>query len=420
MTWFTNVVKPTHLCNLDCSYCYNEDTRHPIMPPDLLATVVRETLTYARQLGDRTNVDFIWHGGEPLVAGVEFFRRAVAEETQHSDGVRVCNSIQTNGTLINAEWIEFFRDHAFDVSLSLDGPEELHDESRRSRSGREGSFTRVMRGIEMLRTAGLPHGVCVVISRVNKHRVGEIYDFFVREQLPFNVIPLTRSGNGLTAYEDLGLGPEEYADPWIEMFDRWFDSTPAAYVQCTDFVRKSRAILGGSPTDCIGAAQCADHHVSTDPDGYVYPCATLSADPDWAYGNLREMPLHSMMDGPVARQARNRKTDSHCTTCKWQHVCHGGCMSRSIKFFGTNHTRDYYCPSLYRIYDHIEARLRRTESLDHSALPDPEKVIAREAPPERPLTMRRLPGGSAPLIQIQRAGTTPIGHMSAHRGGQHG
>jgi uncharacterized protein len=388
--WFTNVVKPTHLCNLDCHYCYNEDTRNPIMTREMLAVVVRETLAYASTLGPHTNVDFVWHGGEPLLAGLSFYRDAVAWQATCADSVQVCNSIQTNGTLLNEEWIPFFRDHAFDVSLSLDGPEALHDSSRRSRSGKEGSFRRVMRGIDLLRTAGLPHGACVVVSRANQDRVDEVFDFLAREKIPFNVIPLTRSGGGLTRYEDLGLEAGEYARPWKAMFDRWFDAAPSNYVQCTDFVRKARAILGGAPTDCIGAAQCADHHISTDPDGNVYPCATLSADAEWCYGNLERASLRALMAGERATAARQREVDPHCKACKWQHICHGGCMSRAIKFYGSIGTRDYYCPSLYQIYEHIEARLRAAACLDCSSLPNEGVRDTRRPPPERQLTMRRM------------------------------
>lgn len=404
--WFTNVVKPTHLCNLDCHYCYNEDTRNPIMTREMLRRTVEETIGYAAGLSAHTKVDFIWHGGEPTVAGIDFYREAVRLQKACAGGIRFANSIQTNGTLINAEWIEFFRENGFDVSLSLDGPEDIHDTTRRSRSGKQGSFSRVMRGIRMLRDAGLPHGVCVVISRANRDRVDEIYDFFVQERLPFNVIPLTRSGSGLARFDDLGLDPDEYAEPWIRMFDRWFDSPDSDYAQCTDFVRKSRAILGGRPSDCIGQEQCSSHHVSTDPDGNVYPCATLSADPEWCYGNLSTSTLGELLDTPLAQRAAHRQMDPHCAECKWLHVCHGGCMSRSIKFYGTHDTRDFYCPSLYRIYDHVERRLREVRTLDLSRLPAPAVADTRPAPPERLLTTRRFQHVGLPLVQI---GTTRAG-----------
>ena len=399
--WFTNVIKPTHRCNLSCTYCYNEDTRHPVMPQHILRRTIEQTYAYAGLLGPITSVDFIWHGGEPMSVGLDFYKRAIAIEGEAPSSIRYANSLQTNGTLIDTKWVEFFKANNFDVSLSLDGPESINDSARRYAGG-DGSFRQVMRGIHKLRDAGVPHGVCVVISQFNRNRTDEVFDFLVQEQLPFNVIPLTRSGGALNGYSDLGIGPEEYAEPWIKLFDRWFDSQGSQYVQCTDFVRKSRAILIGRPTDCIGQKQCASHHVSTDPDGYVYPCATLSGDREWTYGNISEQDLSELMASPRAVSARTRETDEHCKSCKWQHVCNGGCMSRSIKFFGTHETRDYYCPSLYRIYEHIELRLREQKDLDLSALPPLGYKDMRPVSEGRPLTKRRMGFSRLSLTQIER------------------
>jgi uncharacterized protein len=371
------------------------------MLPNILRRTIDQTFVYARSFGPSTSVDFIWHGGEPLSVGMDFYSRAVAIERETSSSMRYANSIQTNGTLIDSKWVEFFKTHNFDVSLSLDGPELINDTARRYAGG-DGSFQHVMRGIRILRDAGVPHGVCVVLSQSNRNRTDEIYDFLVQEQLPFNVIPLTRSGGALNGYPDLGIGPEEYAEPWIRLFDRWFESQGSHYVQCTDFVRKSRAILIGRPTDCIGQEQCASHHVSTDPDGYIYPCATLSGDPEWTYGNISEKDLGELMETPRAVSSRNRQADEHCKSCKWQHVCNGGCMSRSIKFFGTHETRDYYCPSLYRIYEHIELRLREQKDLDLSALPPLGYRDMLPEQGERQLTQRRLGFLRSSLTQIDK------------------
>jgi|AGTN01.1.fsa_nt_gi radical SAM additional 4Fe4S-binding domain len=369
--WFTNVIKPTHRCNLGCTYCYNDDSRNPVMTPETLERVVVETFRYARTLGSEAQVDFIWHGGEPLIAGLPFYRRAVELQERHACGMPFANSIQTNGILINGQWIEFFREHYFDVSLSLDGPAHIHDQHRQYRDGR-GSFSDVMHSIELLRRNGIPHGVCLVITRKNKHAVGEIYDFFAREKLAFNIIPLTRSGAARDGFEDWGLATDEYAGPWIEMFDRWWSAPPENYVQCTDFVRKSRAILKGRPADCIGLEQCAHRHISTDPDGFVYPCATLSGGTTWVYGNVADHTVEELLSTPLAAETKARTTDECCRNCKWRHVCHGGCMSRSIKFFGTHNRRDYYCDSLKAIYDHVADRLRGEEGLDLSRLPPGE------------------------------------------------
>jgi len=354
---FTNVIKPTHLCNLDCKYCYNDDVRDPVMRTETLDRTIEQTFSYVREHTPDRVVNFIWHGGEPTIAKREFFEYAYNLEKRYAGDLRYTNSLQTNGTLLDDRWLDFLKAAGFEVSISIDGPLDINDRLRINRRG-QGSFERVMKAIRLVQEAGLPLGVCVVISRSNAREVDRIYDFLSGNKLPFNIIPLNRSGSARTNYPELGLDADEYADAWVKMYDRWFDASED-YVLCTDFVVKTRAIAAGRPADCIGLARCADSNIATDPVGDVYPCATLSGASDTRYGNLLEFSLAELMSGPVAQSYRNRKVDPQCASCKWQHVCHGGCPARSYKFFGNHHSRDYYCPALFRIYEHIAEKLRR-------------------------------------------------------------
>jgi serine-type anaerobic sulfatase-maturating enzyme len=352
---FTNVIKPTHVCNLACTYCYNDDVRRPIMDDETLDRTIGQTFSYVHRHVPGRLVSFIWHGGEPMVPGLRFYERVVELQEQYGEGSVYDNSIQTNGTLINDRWLEFFKRHRFSVSISIDGPRDLHDRFRVDRRGR-GSFDRVARAIEAVQSADLPLGVCVVISRANVEFVDEIYDFLAERRLRFNVIPLNRSGGARDHFDDVGLDAEEYAPAWIRMYDRWFDADQD-YVYCSDFVYKTRAILAGQPADCVGLSQCSETNISVDPMGDVFACATLSGSDGTRYGNLVEDDLETVMNSPVARGYRRRATDPQCASCRWQHVCHGGCQARAYKFFGDHNRRDYYCPSLFRMYEHVAARL---------------------------------------------------------------
>ena len=352
---FTAVVKPTHICNLACSYCYNDDVRDPVMVDETLARTIEQTFAYGRAHLPRRAINFIWHGGEPMVPGRRFYERVVALQREFCGDTVYSNCIQTNGVLIDAAWIAFFRRERFTISISLDGPKAIHDRFRVDARGR-GSYDRVLAAIDRVRAAGLPLGICVVVSQANRAHMGEIYDALAGRGLPFNIIPLNQSGGARDGFGSMGLAPEGYADPWIEMYDRWFDAGDD-YVYCSDFVFKTRAIAAGRPADCVGLARCADTNISVDPVGDVFACATLSGHADTRYGNLMEADLADLMARPVARRFRDRAEDAQCATCKWQHVCHGGCPARSYKFFGDPDRRDYYCPSLFRMYEHVEARL---------------------------------------------------------------
>jgi uncharacterized protein len=375
---FTNVIKPTHICNIACRYCYNEDTRAPFMTEATLERVIEGTFAISPGSGRAARHDFIWHGGEPLVARIPFYQKAVELQRLHAAGQTYHNTVQTNGLLIDEAWVEFFKAERFQVSISIDGPRHLNDMTRVDKRGR-GTFDRLQRSFALLRANDIKFGVCVVLTRANKDHAEEIFDFLQSERLPFNVIPLTLSGSARPNFGELGLAPEEYAEPWIRMFDRWFDSNREDYVYCSDFAFKTQAILMGRPADCIGQKVCSNHHVSTDPDGYVYPCATLSGNPEWSYGNVNEAPLAELIDSPVALRARQRAVDPQCAQCRWQHVCHGGCMQRAYKFTGDHNQRDYYCPSLFRMYEHVAARLREDGTMDLSALPPARPAPAAHA-----------------------------------------
>ena len=385
-----NVVKPTHICNLACTYCYSDDVRKPVMAAETLGVTIRETLELAKQYESVDEVDFIWHGGEPLVAGREFFESIVSFQSEFASGVRFTNSVQTNGTLIDSRWAEFFAKEGFNVSLSLDGPEEINDRFRVYRSG-AGSFAKTWKAIQALRAVGLNPGVCIVLSRATIDRTQEILRFLSDNHLRFNVIPLTLSGSARDHYDELSITPQEYARAWISMYDEWIDAKDG-YVYGHDFVVKTRAILYGKAADCIGMSNCADFNLSVDPIGDVYPCASLSGNPAAKLGNIGDAPLVDILNDERSTTFRNRAVDPQCAECKWQHVCHGGCMSRAYKFTGNINSRDFYCPGLFEIYEHVAGRLAKhsiapgtrnrwhmTDGLDPALVPF--KQTATKEPP---------------------------------------
>jgi uncharacterized protein len=353
-----NIIKPTHLCNLSCRYCYNEDERSGVMDEVILDRLIKESFDCVRSSsGLFSKVDFIWHGGEPLILGLNFYKKAMMFQHAYGKGVDYRNSIQTNGTLMDEDWLEFFKHNNFSISVSLDGPREIHDQSRIYSSGR-GSFDDVMKSVRLLKQSKLWFGVPLVISKLNKNRVEEIFDFFTKEKLNFHVIPLTKAGNAKEGYQDLGLEPDELADPWIKLYNKWFKLDKEQYVFCTDFVYKSANVLSGCSRDCISMKQCAESNISIDPQGNVYPCATFSAKKDFCYGNICCDSLSNLLSNELAYKLKNRKIPDGCHLCRWLPSCNGGCYSRAYNFYGDINTKDYYCPSFKKIYNHIYKTLR--------------------------------------------------------------
>lgn len=167
-------------CNLACHYCYYTEKgklypaqKRQIMSDELLERFVKEYI----ECQTSPDVLFTWHGGETLMRPVEFYRKALALQRRYAGGRRIENAIQTNGTLLDDEWCRFFRDNQFLVGVSIDGPQEFHDEFRRTRSGKP-SFVQVMRGIRLLDKYGVEWNAMAVVNDFNADYPLEFYRFF--------------------------------------------------------------------------------------------------------------------------------------------------------------------------------------------------------------------------------------------------
>lgn len=184
------MIQPTALCNLDCSYCYVPDRQNPERLPVPLLEKLLLAVRSSNLAQDQTTLKILWHAGEPLAAGIDFFRQAF-ELTERLIGDRwqIRHALQTNGTLITDAWCDLLGAHHVRIGVSLDGPEELHDANRKTRGG-GGSFARVMRGIELLRVHGLPFGILSVLTARSIECPEAIFDFFRRQEfrrVAFNI-----------------------------------------------------------------------------------------------------------------------------------------------------------------------------------------------------------------------------------------
>ena len=178
----TPIVKPVNgTCNLSCSYCYTSGLKEYIVRNRMRPEVLKAMIDFFCR--DQDDVEFIWHGGEPLLAGLEFYREVVELQCQwKQQGKKIANFLQTNATLITSEWARFFSENDFLVGVSLDGPKELHDQVRHYSTSR-GSHDEVMKGIDLLRQAEIFNGVICGVSTVNHRFPEEVFNFFITENI---------------------------------------------------------------------------------------------------------------------------------------------------------------------------------------------------------------------------------------------
>ena len=334
---FNIMIKPAgSLCNLNCKYCYYLDKadiyggREPVMSEAMLETVVREYIA----ANDVAEVTFNWHGGEPLVLGLDFFRKAVVLEEKYADGKTIHNTIQTNGVLLNAEWADFFREHGFLVGISIDGPREIHDRYRKDKGGAP-TLDKVMRGIELLRNAGVEFNTMSTVNKASEGHGAEVYRFLkTLGTRYFQFMPVVEHVKDGRIVDPLEEGAK--IAPWsisdiafghflCDIFDEWFRGDVGRY-----FVGQFDAALacwcGVPPGICVFSETCGGNAI-LEHNGDLYPCDHFVY-PKYRLGNITETPIRELMasDAQVRFGINKRNTlPSACRKCQWFFACHGEC-----------------------------------------------------------------------------------------------
>jgi len=316
---YSLLIKPVSCdCNLRCSYCfYLEKSRmfgngpHRMSPETLEAMV---KWLFARR--QNMNV-FSWQGGEPMLAGIPFFRQAVEFMQTHSTpGIHIGNAIQTNGTLMDDDWAAFFKVYRFLVGVSLDGPEWIHDRFRVNSSGK-GSYADAVRAIDLLMIFGVNANSLTVVNRFSADYPLEIYRH-LRDDLGVTYHQYIEETFG-----ELAVTSEQWGRFLCAVFDEWVEND-VGKVSVRLFDSIINRMRGGAPDCCSMMRECRSYLV-VEHDGSVYPC-DFHVLPEWHLGRVGKTPLDAMMASPLARRfARLKQTDKRCRGCQYGPYCAGDC-----------------------------------------------------------------------------------------------
>jgi uncharacterized protein len=362
------------ICNLDCKYCFYlekerlyPETRHWKMPPDILERFIHQTI--AAQPGNE--VQFAWQGGEPTLAGLDFFRSVIALEQKHAAGKTIHNALQTNGTLLDAEWSKFLAEHRFLVGISIDGPRELHDCFRVDK-GQAPTFDRVMRGIGLLKDHGVDFNTLTVVHRRNSLHPLEIYNFLKEIGSGFlQFIPVVErkaivpGADGLVLIQpsfaeaaevtEWSVEPLAYGKFLARIFDEWVRrDVGRVFVQQFDVALESW--MGMEASLCVfretcGSAMALEHNGDLySCDHYVYPEHKL--------GNIAETPLAELVSAPQQKAFGLAKRDTlprMCRECDVRFACNGECPKH--RFLTTPDGEpglNYLCAGYKHFFRHID------------------------------------------------------------------
>lgn len=358
-------------CNLACKYCYylEKNKLYPtaqrhLMSDEMLEQFTREYI----EAQTMSQVLFTWHGGEPLLRSIDFYRKALSLQQKYAGGRHIDNVIQTNGTLLTDEWYEFFAQNHWLVGISIDGPQPYHDHYRLTAAGKP-SWKKVMQGIKLLKKHGVEWNAMAVVNAYNVNHPLEFYRFFKENGCQFLqftpiVERLTRHEDGRTlasladkdeiSLSEASVAPEQWGYFLCAIFDEWVrKDVGKIFVEIFDCTLANW--MGVSPGICAYSKECG-HAGVMEHNGDVYSCDHFVF-PEYKLGNIRDHSLIDMLYGEQQQEFSRLKHSSlprQCKECDMEFACHGECpKNRFMKDKYGDSGLNYLCPGYYHYYQHV-------------------------------------------------------------------
>ena len=371
---FHVMAKPTGArCNMACDYCFflKKDRLYPEsdfrMSDETMEAYIRQTI----EGHSVPEVTIVWQGGEPTLMGLDFFRRAVAVEKKWArPGLRVENSFQTNGILIDEEWCRFFHDNNFLVGLSLDGPRDLHNAYRHDKGGRP-VFGKVERAARLMQKHAVEFNILCTVNAVNSRRPLDVYRYF-RDSLQaryIQFIPIVERDNETgnqegTRVTDRTVDPGQYGRFLIEIFDEWVRrDVGIMFVLFFDGVLASYA--RGDSSLCVLTPTCGEC-VALEHNGDLYSCDHF-VEPRHFLGNIRRIPLPELVASEAQRSFGRAKSDTlpkYCRECQYLFTCHGECPKNRVLTTPEGEPGlNWLCAGLKAFFAHVDRPLRTMADL---------------------------------------------------------
>ena len=358
-------------CNLACKYCYYlgknnlyQNSHRHLMSDEMLEQFTREYI----EAQTMPQVLFTWHGGEPLMRSIDFYKKALALQKKYAHGKQIDNVIQTNGTLLTDEWCEFFAQNHWLVGISIDGPQEYHDHYRVTPDGKP-SWEKVMQGISLLKKHRVEWNAMAVVNAYNAEHPLEFYHFFRDngcQYLQFTPIVerLTEHEDGRTLASladdreiplaDASVTPQQWGNFLCTIFDDWVrHDVGKTFVEIFDCTLANW--MGVLPGICAYSKECG-HAGVMEHNGDVYSCDHFVF-PEYKLGNIREQSLIDMLYGEKQQAFSRLKHTSlprQCKECDMEFACHGECpKNRFEKDKYGEPGLNYLCQGYYQYYTHV-------------------------------------------------------------------
>ena len=373
---FNMMLKPIgSLCNLNCAYCYYLDkeklyAKESVMSFDLLEKCISQYL----EINEAEEVTFDWHGGEPLLLGLDYLKKIVELQNKYKGNKNILNTIQTNATLLNDDYASFFKDNNFLVGVSIDGPQYIHDKYRKDKGGAS-TFYRVLKGIDLLHRYAVDFNTMTTVNKASEGKACEVYDFLKRigsrymQFMP--VLEYVDAMNNIVSpdVENSNLAPWsvdalEYGKFMCDIFDCWVKSDVGTY-----FVNLFDATLanccGMNPGTCVYSETCGANAV-VEHNGDVYPCDHFVY-PHYKLGNIKEQALDEMVSSEKMTAFGINKRNAlpaQCIKCDSFFICHGECPKHRFDKTDSGETGvNALCDGLRFFFSHVKPYMKEMRDL---------------------------------------------------------
>ncbi|MGX7031050.1 anaerobic sulfatase maturase [Vagococcus zengguangii] len=364
------LVKPaSSLCNIKCKYCFYADvsSHREVKSYDNMTSSTSEKMieNIFVDLDDGDTLNLAFQGGEPTLAGLNYFREIVSLVQQQTKKVTVNYSIQTNGTIINRKWCEFFKEHDFLVGLSIDGHPLYHDLNRVDTKGR-GTFHKVMRTKKMFDEYKIPYNILCVLTNPLAKEAKKVYQFLQKHQIEYVQFIPCLDEFGADKRSSYALTPERYAQFYRQLYTMWLtELKQGTYRSVKLFDDLLNLLVAKRATACGILGKCQIQYV-IEADGSVYPCDFYVLD-EYRLGYIQEQSLRELFEQPVAYQFVCEKPEltQMCQTCPFINVCQGGCkrmkeamyVNKKGDFCGNQQVLKMFLPNIEEMVDLVNAHV---------------------------------------------------------------
>jgi len=358
---FQIFVKPVSgRCNLDCHYCYYLDkeaiypsSKKVLMPEEILEKYISQHMEAVTE----PVIGFSWHGGEPCLAGIEFFRKVVEIQKRHQPpGTKVINGIQTNGTQLNEEWCEYLAEEDFMVGISMDGPPEMHNHYRVS-NNQKSTFNQVLQGYKMLQKFHISTEILCVVHDFNVNYPLDVYRFFKELGVHFlTFLPLVeRLPAEAAKVSSRSVRPLAWGKFLITVFDEWVEKDIGS-IKIQIFEEATRTAFKQDHTLCIFKKTCGGVPV-IEQNGDFYSCDHYVS-PEHRLGNVSQNTLVELLDHPQQKtfgQAKKLSLPHYCLECEVLDMCNGECpKNRFITTPSGEEGLNYLCEGYKLFFKHCQ------------------------------------------------------------------